>query len=196
MYLPKFYRSLKRGPQVILPKDIGIIITYTSINKDSICVDAGTGSGWLAVTLAMLSKHVTTYEIRPEFAKIAQYNINKLNLANIDIRISDVTNGIKERNVDVVTLDMPNSDKVVRHAYKALKDDGYICSYLPHMEQVKKFVEKLNKYHFYDIQVMEVILRDMLVREAGMRPSTKGIWHTAYLAFAQKGKTEAKQSEA
>jgi len=29
-------------------------------------------------------------------------------------------------------------------------------------------------------------IRDMLVREEGTRPSTKGVWHTGYLVFAQK----------
>jgi tRNA(1-methyladenosine) methyltransferase and related methyltransferases len=81
---------------------------------------------------------------------------------------------------------MPNSDKAVRHAYKALRPDGYIVGYLPHMEQVKKFVAKLEKTGFRNTYVLEVIARDMLVRESGMRPSTKGVWHTAYLAFAQK----------
>jgi tRNA (adenine57-N1/adenine58-N1)-methyltransferase len=81
---------------------------------------------------------------------------------------------------------MPNAEKVVRHAYKALKKNGHIFAYLPHMEQVKKFVSKLNHYKFNDIIVLEAIVRDILVRDAGMRPSTKGVWHTAYLAFAQK----------
>ncbi|MGC8586427.1 MAG: tRNA (adenine-N1)-methyltransferase [Candidatus Micrarchaeia archaeon] len=186
MFLPKLYRGLKRGPQVILPKDIGIIIAYASVGKESVCVDAGAGSGWLAVSLARIAKHVTTYEIRPEFARIAEQNISRLGLDNIEVKIADITKGIKERNVDLVTLDMPNAEKVVRHAHKALKVGGYIFAYLPHMEQVKKFVSKLNMYKFHDVQAFEVILRDMLVREAGMRPSTKGVWHTAYLVFAQK----------
>ncbi|MGC8496325.1 MAG: tRNA (adenine-N1)-methyltransferase [Candidatus Micrarchaeia archaeon] len=186
MFMPAFYRQLKRGPQVILPKDIGIIMAYTGINKESICVDAGAGSGWLAVSMARIAKHVTSYEIREDFAKIAQYNASKLGLSNIEIKIADITKGIAEKNIDIVTLDMPNAEKVVRHAYKALKENGYIFAYLPHMEQVKKFIGKLNRYKFNDIVAIEAIVRDMLVREAGMRPSTKGVWHTAYLVFAQK----------
>ncbi|MCL5442336.1 MAG: hypothetical protein M1603_01470 [Candidatus Marsarchaeota archaeon] len=54
------------------------------------------------------------------------------------------------------------------------------------MEQVKKFVKKLNSIGFYNTMVYEIIARDMLVREEGMRPSTKGVWHTAYLVFAEK----------
>ena len=186
MFIPQAYRRLKRGPQVMLPKDIGLVITYTGVDRNSVCVDAGTGSGWLAVSLARICKKVTSYDIRPEFIKIAERNKANEGLDNLEIKNKDITKGIDEKDVDLVTLDMPNSDKVVKHAYKALKQNGFIFGYLPHMEQVKKFADKLKKYKFYNVLVLEVIVRDMLVREEGMRPSTKGVWHTGYLLFAQK----------
>lgn len=186
MFIPDSYRRLKRGPQVILPKDIGIIIAYSGITKESICVDAGTGSGWLAISLARIAKKVTSYDNRTEFTKIAQRNKENEKLDNLVLKIKDVTKGIPDRKVDLVTLDLPESDKVIPFAHRALKVDGIIFGYLPHMEQVKKFVRALNKYKFKNIETMEVVVRDMLVRKEGMRPSTKGVWHTAYLVFAQK----------
>jgi tRNA (adenine57-N1/adenine58-N1)-methyltransferase catalytic subunit len=186
MFLPESYKKLKRGPQVILPKDIGIIIGYTGVGKTSSCLDAGTGSGWLAVCLARICKRVVTYDIRDDFIKIAEKNKVLENLDNLEITKKDITKGTKERNMDLVTLDMPNSDKAIATAHRALKNDGYICGYLPHVEQVKKFVKTLEKSKFRNIQTIEAIVRDMLVRKEGVRPSTKGIWHTAYLVFAQK----------
>lgn len=186
MFIPDHYRRLKRGPQVILPKDIGMIIAYTGVNKNSICVDAGTGSGWLAVSLARVSKQVTSFDNREEFIKIAEKNKLNEKLDNLELKKRDVRKGFGRVKADVVTLDMPDSDKVVRFAYKVLKQDGYIVGYLPHMEQVKKFVRELNKYKFRNANTMETIVRDILVRKEGVRPSTKGVWHTAYLVFAQK----------
>lgn len=186
MLVPPNYRKLKRGPQVILPKDIGLILGYTGVGKNSVCVDAGTGSGWLAVALARVSRHVTSYDVREDFLKIAEKNRIIEGLDNLDLVNKDVTKGIKEKDVDLVTLDLPNSDRAVRHAYKALKADGYVVGYLPHMEQVKKFVKALERYKFRTVFTIEAIVRDMLVRQEGMRPSTKGVWHTAYLVFAQK----------
>ncbi len=186
MFIPDSYRRLKRGPQVILPKDIGIIIAYTGVNRNSVCLDAGTGSGWLAVSLARICKKVTSYDVREDFLKIAERNKMMENLDNLILKKGDITKKISEKDVDLVTLDMPDSHKAVKNAYKALKTEGYICGYLPHMEQVSKFVKTLNKSKFRNINTFEVILRDMLVREEGMRPSTKGVWHTAYLVFAQK----------
>lgn len=183
---PKIYRKMKRGPQVILPKDIGIIISYSGIDKNSVCVDAGTGSGWLAVSLARLCKHVYSYDIRADFIGIGEKNRMLLGLDNLDFVNSDVTKGIAQRDVDLVALDMPGSDKALGSAKKALRPGGTVVGYLPHTEQMKKFVQRLEKLGFTDMHAVEVIARDMLVRKEGTRPSTKGIWHTAYLVFARK----------
>ena len=176
MYLPPAYKSLKRGPQVMLPKDIGLVISYSGIGKESICVDAGTGSGWLAIALSRVSKSVTSYETREEFIKIAQRNADRLGVMNLKIINADISKGIGEKDVDLISLDMPNSDKIIKYANKALKDGGCIFGYLPHMEQVKKFIKALNRYKFRDTITIEAIVRDMLVREEGMRPSTKGVF--------------------
>ncbi len=183
---PQMYRKLKRGPQVILPKDIGIIISYSEIDKNSVCVDAGTGSGWLAVSLARIAKTVYSYDTRDDFLALAEKNRQMLGLDNLTLKNGDVFKKIDERDVDLVTLDMPSSEKALVNAKRALKPDGRVVGYLPHMEQVKAFVKKLNLLRFFDIYTVEVNVRDLLVREEGVRPSTKGIWHTAYLVFARR----------
>lgn len=182
----KIYRKLKRGPQVILPKDIGIIVAYSGIDKNSVCVDAGTGSGWLAVSLARLCKKVYSYDVRQDFIGIGEKNRLLLGLDNLEFINKDVTKGISQRDIDLVVLDMPGSEKALASAKKALKPGGMVVGYLPHAEQMKKFAEKLEKLRFYDLHAVEVIVRDMLVRKEGTRPSTTGIWHTAYLLFARK----------
>jgi tRNA (adenine57-N1/adenine58-N1)-methyltransferase len=187
---PKIYRKLKRGPQVMLPKDIGIILAYSGVSKESVCMDAGTGSGWLAVSLARICKKVYSYDLRTEFIAIAQRNADSLGLTNIEFRNQDVFQKINERNLDLVVLDLPSSEKALSNAKKALAENGTVVGYLPHMEQVQRFASKLEKLHFSDIHTVEVIVREMLVRKEGMRPSTKGLWHTAYLVFARKPENE------
>ncbi|MCL5101738.1 MAG: methyltransferase domain-containing protein [Candidatus Marsarchaeota archaeon] len=184
--LPDNFKKMKRAPQVILPKDIGIIIAYAGVGKESFCVDAGTGSGWLAVSLARIAKRVVSYELREDFIKIAEKNKLNANVPNLEIRHGDITKELKEKDVDVITLDMPNAEKAIPRAKKALKPNGIIVGYMPHMEQVSRFAAKLEKSGFIEIRTYECILRDMLVRPEGMRPSTKGVWHTAYLVFAKK----------
>jgi len=183
---PSIYRKMKRGPQVILPKDIGIIIAYTCASRESICIDAGTGSGWLTVALARICKHVYSYDTRPEFTSIAEQNAKMLGLENITFRNLDVFKKIIDKDADIFTLDLPNAEKALRNVKKALKQGGYVAAYMPHTEQVSRFVKKLNALKFFDVHVVEAIVRDFLVREEGTRPTTKGIWHTGYIVFARK----------
>ncbi len=187
MFIPPHYRRLKRGPQVILPKDIGPIIAYTGVNKESFCVDCGTGSGWLAVTLARIAKKVVSYDVREEFIKIAERNRDNEKLDNLTIKSGDVIKSLPEKEVDIITIDIPDADKALKNVHKALKEGGFVAGYMPHTEQVKEFVKALEKLEFKNIITLENIERDILVREQGVRPSTKGVWHTGYLVFAQKG---------
>ena len=187
---PHIYRKLKRGPQVILPKDIGIIISYSGIGKESVCVDAGTGSGWLALSMARICRHVYSYDLRDDFISIAEKNQRILGVDNITFRKKDIFDGIDEEEIDLVTLDLPNSEKALPGAKKALKAGGIVVGYLPHTEQVRNFSMALKDMGFPEPYTVETIVRDILVREEGVRPSTKGIWHTAYLTFATAPKKE------
>src|SRR3990172_2164403 len=42
-------KKIARTAQVILPKDAAMILAYTGLRQDSSVVDAGTGSGYLAI---------------------------------------------------------------------------------------------------------------------------------------------------
>ncbi len=55
------YKRLRKLPQTIPLKDIGFIIAETGINKDSVVLDAGAGSGALAASLARVVKKVITW---------------------------------------------------------------------------------------------------------------------------------------
>jgi tRNA (adenine57-N1/adenine58-N1)-methyltransferase len=182
---PRVYRKLRRGPQVILPKDIGIIIAYSGIDKNSICVDAGSGSGWLAISLARICKQVYSYDLRDDFLKIAEHNRASLGLENLILKQGDVFKKIDEKEVDLVTLDLPSAEKALKNAKKALKQDGVVVGYMPNTEQVKTYVMKLQSLKFSEIHTVEVIVRDMLVRKEGTRPTNTGLWHTGYLVFAR-----------
>jgi len=181
-------KRLKRMPQIIMPKDLGLILTYTGISPGSLVVDAGCGSGFLAIFLANYVKpgKVVTYEINKKFAKIARENIKASGLSKfIKLKQKDITKGIAEKNVDLVCLDMKNAEKVVKHAYKALKPGGYLVVYSPYIEQVKKVVREIEKRNFSSIKIVENIVREWQF-EKHLRPKTLGIMHTGFLIFARK----------
>lgn len=181
-------KRLKRMPQIIMPKDLGLILAYTGISPGSLVVDAGSGSGFLAIFLANYVKpgKVVTYEINKKFVRIAKENIKSSGLSDfIRLKQKDITKGISEKNVDLVCLDMKNAEKVVKHAYKALKAGGYLVVYSPYIEQVKKVVKEVEKRNFSGIKIIENIVREWQL-EKNLRPKTLGIMHTGFLIFARK----------
>ena len=187
MHFPEILRKCKRGPQVILPKDIGVILAYSGVGKNSVVVDAGAGSGWLAISLANVAKKVTSYEWREEFAELAEKNAKRAGVeATLEIKRANVLDGISEREVDLVTLDLADSDKAVSHAHAALRAGGMLFGYLPHVEQARRFFEACEAAGFEQPQMMEAMVRDYLVRAAGVRPENTGLTHTAYIVFAKK----------
>jgi hypothetical protein len=50
----EFILLMKRGPQIIYPKDLGSIIISANINSNSNVLEIGTGSGALTLFLALL----------------------------------------------------------------------------------------------------------------------------------------------
>ncbi|MCX6767787.1 MAG: methyltransferase domain-containing protein [Candidatus Micrarchaeota archaeon] len=191
----KIWRKLSRGPQVILPKDAAMISALTGLQSGDTVVDAGAGSGWLAIYLGSIvapSGKVVSYEWREDFAALAEKNAKKAGLEGVvEIRKADVFAGIAERGVDLVTLDFAESDKAVAHAFAALKPGGWCVGYHPNVEQVKAFVEAGEAAGFAHDQTVECMVRELLVRKQGCRPQTTGIMHTGYLTFLKKPAAEA-----
>lgn len=181
------YRRLKRVPQIMLLKDISLIVAETGINSRSVVVDAGAGSGALACFLANLCKKVVSYEIRKDFASVAKENANKLGLANVIIKNKDITKGIAEKNVDVITLDLPEPWKVVPKAEKALKSGGFLVSYSPQITQSIEFIKAVNKNKkLAYTKTMETFWRQWIIDERRARPENTAIVHTGFLSFARK----------
>jgi tRNA (adenine57-N1/adenine58-N1)-methyltransferase catalytic subunit len=180
------YYKIKRAPQIIPLKDVAAIISITGIGKESRIVDAGTGSGALSLFLANIAKEVVTYELREDFAKVAQENIDSLEMKNVKVKNKNIYDGIDEKNVDVVTLDLPEPWKAVEPAIKALKVGGFLVSYSPTTPQVSDFVAEANKHGcLVLIKTIEIIEREWEFRERVVRPLSQQIGHSGFLTFVR-----------
>ena len=184
--LPPVLKKAKRGPSVMLPKDLGLIIGYTCIGKDSVVVEAGAGSGFSGIVLGRIARRVVSYERKEQFAKLAQENCLHAGLKNVKVKLADIIDGIKEKDVDLVMLDMPEAEKALEHAHKALKAGGHVVGYLPNVEQAKEFYLTCEKEGFAPVFMLEGIVREYEVRDFGVRPKHVGLMHTGYLVFGRK----------
>ncbi|MBW2976177.1 methyltransferase domain-containing protein [Candidatus Woesearchaeota archaeon] len=181
------YKKIKRGAQIIPLKDIGLIIAETGIDKNSRVVDAGSGSGALACFLAHLCKEVTTYEIRKDFVDIVKKNIEFLNLKNIKIKNKDVYEGIEEKDIDLVVLDIPEPWKAIEAAKNALKTGGFLVSYSPTIPQSADFVNGVNNdNNFAHVKTSEAMEREWEADGRKVRPKSQSIGHSGFISFARR----------
>jgi len=181
------FRKLKRAPQTIIPKDFGAIIAETGLGKNDTVVDAGTGAGALTCALANICKKVITYEIKPEHIEVAKENIKSLGIKNITIKNKDITKGITEKNVDLITLDIPEPWEAIKAVQKALKIGGWLIAYTPTIIQASQFVEEIrkNKSFLFD-STIEIIKRKWIVEGKRLRPQSAEIGHTAFMTFIRR----------
>ena len=67
------YLEIGRLAQIIPLKDIGSIITFTGINRNSKILDAGSGSGGLSLFLAGIAKEYRSCKEKYKVLRIKQY---------------------------------------------------------------------------------------------------------------------------
>lgn len=183
--------KVKRKTTIVYPKDLGYLLIETAIGPGSRVIDVGTGSGALAMVLAKFvapDGMVFSYERREEFIENAKRNIERAGyLRNIKFYCRDVAvKGFTEQAIDAVFLDVPEPWAIVPKAADALKGGHYLVSWSPNVEQVKRTVDVLRENQFIRVRVSEILEREILVRQQGVRPRERGITHTAYLVRAQK----------
>lgn len=176
--------NIKRGPAIILPKDIGYILSFTGIDKNSICLDAGTGSGVLASFLARFTKKVYSYENNLDFFNLAKKNFEFLNINNIELKNKDVYQEIDETNLDLVVLDLLEPWKALDNVHKSLKSGSFLVCYLPTTNQVYELIKSLNN-NFLHEKTIELIEREWSIYPS-TRPKSQMIAHTAFLTFLRK----------
>ncbi|TLZ92449.1 MAG: tRNA (adenine-N1)-methyltransferase, partial [Methanobacteriota archaeon] len=94
--------------------------------------------------------------------------------------------GISQEDVDAVALDLEDPWAAIEPAWKALRPCGHVAAFSPNMEQVKDTVRAMTRRPFIEIRTVELIEREMEVRDVGVRPSFAPLGHTGYLTFARK----------
>jgi len=181
-----FLKKAKRGPQIVMPKDSAVIVSVTGCSPEWKVIDAGAGSGFLSMFLANLGCKVYSYEKKKEFYEIVRKNIKNFGFNNIFVKNADITKGIKEKDADLITLDMQNPEKAVKHAFKALKAGGWLAVYSMHIEEVKKVYEELKKHDFTSVRILENIQREWQSLGSLTRPKNYMLAHTGFLTFARK----------
>ena len=182
-----FFHHLKRTGAAISPKDVGMIISHTGLNKNDTVLDAGTGSGILAIYLGLVAKRVVTYEIRKDVVDVARENIALTGLGNIEVRLGNVTQEIPslKETFDLVALDMHPAAEAITAVKPVLNSGGFLVVFSPFMEQAKEVRMAIDDAGFEDTITQECIVREISISERGTRPSTVWVGHTGFVTFSR-----------
>ena len=182
--------KMLRKTQITYPKDIALIVMFSGIGPGSRVVEAGTGTGALTTALAFYVRpagRIYSYEIREEFRETALKNLEKAEVSEyVDLKNKDITQGIEEKEVDAVILDMATPWLVIPNAYQTLKGSGTLVSFSPTIDQVVKTVEALSENGFVDTGTVECLMRGMQIERGKTRPETLMTAHTGYITYARK----------
>ena len=188
--LPDIMTCIKRGPQWIMPKDSAQIIFNCSIGPGKKVLEVGTGTGALTIVMAHAvgpEGIISTYEIVENHFKIAQGNIKLAGMDKIvEMHLENGGNCKHDEEYDAVTIDMPEPWTILDAVTGALKSGGYLCAYLPTMNQVEKVINAMREAGYIETHVLENIQRELVVGKGGTRPSFEMLGHTGYLCFGRK----------
>jgi tRNA (adenine57-N1/adenine58-N1)-methyltransferase catalytic subunit len=188
--LSEYVLEMPRGAQVIYPKDLGPILMLADIFPGAHVFESGIGSG--ALTSALLraigpTGKVTAYELRDDFAQRAVRNVHGFLGPDVplEVHLRDTYEGIDERDLDRMVLDLPEPWRVVKHAAEALRPGGIFVAYLPTILQVGRLREELAESPFGMIDTLEVLQRGWHIEGQSIRPDHRMVAHTGFLTHAR-----------
>jgi tRNA (adenine57-N1/adenine58-N1)-methyltransferase catalytic subunit len=190
--------KMKRGAQVVYPKDQAMIVAAADIRPGCTVVEAGAGSG--ALTLALLAAvgpagRVVSFEHREDHARIARRNVERYlggSPATWELVEGDVTAGLAQRRAHRVVLDLLEPWTVVEAAAEALAPGGILVTYTPTIPQVMRTTDRLwDDGRFTQVKTTETLVRGWDVDGLAVRPAHRMVAHTAFLTTARRVPTRA-----
>ena len=188
--------SMPRGAQVIYPKDTAQIVIEGDIFPGARVLEAGAGSGALALSLLRAVGErgtVFSYEIRDDHLKHALSNVSEFmgsTPANWQPRLGDL------RNVTVDDLDGP-VDRIIlvmlepweclETCQNLLLPGGVLVAYVATVPQLMKVMEGIRARRcFTEPRAWESLVREWKVDGLATRPEHRMNAHTAFLVWARR----------
>ena len=104
-FVPEQYRGgsylnrplpIGEGQTISQPYIVALMTDLADVNKKSVVLEIGTGSGYQAAVLAEIVDHVYTIEIIPSLGERAKDTLERLEYKNVSVRVGDGYKGWPE----------------------------------------------------------------------------------------------------
>jgi tRNA (adenine57-N1/adenine58-N1)-methyltransferase len=132
---------------------------------------------------------LVSYERREDFASAARENVRRFHgpAPNWTIRTADAADGLHERDVDRIVVDVPEPWVLLEVIAAALRPGGVLTCFIPTVLQVKQLVDALMAHDgFASVRTLETLLRHWDVSGRSIRPAHRMVAHTGFLVFARR----------
>ncbi len=200
--LPELRKGMKRRAQIINPKDAGFLLAWMGIGSGQSVLEAGHGSGGLALHLANVlgsNGHLISVENREEHAAVGQENMLRAagclsefptwTLLEGDIYSEEIVNSIQNLTeyIDAIILDLPEPWLAIPNLKPLLRDGGRLACYCPVSSQFERCWDTCEEVGLTIDWAGEMMERTWTKASlGGVRPGNTPMGHTAFLLIAEK----------
>lgn len=194
--LMDYILSMPRGATIIYPKDAATIISVGDIFAGARVLEAGVGSGGLALYLLNAvgpHGHLHSVERREDFAEIARANValwHGVEPSNWELRVSELEEVLatsEDASYDRVVLDLLDPWEHVEEVARVLRPGGVLTVYVATVPQLSRFVEAARETEvFSEAESFETMNRNWHVEGLAVRPDHRMVAHTGFLSVVRK----------
>ncbi|MCW2779373.1 MAG: tRNA (adenine-N1)-methyltransferase [Frankiales bacterium] len=191
--LSDYVLSMKRGAQVVYPKDAGQVVQMADVFPGAHVVEAGVGSGALSMSLLRAvgdTGRLSSYERRQDFADIARDNVERFfggPHPAWSITVGSLQDELVETDVDRVVLDMLAPWETLDAVAGCLRPGGLLCCYVATTTQLSVTVEAPRAHgSFTEPSSWESMVRGWHVEGLAVRPDHRMVGHTGFLLTTRR----------
>lgn len=190
----EFVLNMKRGPQIIYPKDVASILVDGNIWNDSVVLEIGSGTGALTLALVLSvgeNGYVYSVDNNSKNQRRASKTISRF-LNSKDLNV----NNFEFIHNEAEDLPVSEINKIITHVVTDIPEPWHIVtkldigtelkwiSFLPNITQVQILNETLVSSGYTNIYIKEIIEREWKVKDKIVRPVHNITGHTGFLVFA------------
>jgi tRNA (adenine57-N1/adenine58-N1)-methyltransferase catalytic subunit len=195
--LRDFVMSMPRGAAIVYPKDAAQIVAQADVFPGSLVVEAGVGSGALALSLLRAvgeDGRLVSFERRAEFADVARANVETF-LGRVPENwsvvvgdlVEELPNAVAAASVDRIVLDMLAPWECIDVVADALTSGGVVICYVATATQLSRVAEYIRATGlFTEPDANETIVRGWHVEGLAVRPDHRMVAHTGFLVWARR----------